>query len=980
VAEPKLTVDPGDTKVGQVVVPPPPPLPPKLKLAKTKEPAAKGITPQQVERAVAAAAKKAFKPIVIIETDPVKDPAERQWTQRRWAIGVLCLGLVVALIPVISRIVHRFTDVASERLQVTPTVPPVVNDPPPAPAPREPVVEVTPATPPVVEAAEQSRLPAQPPPQRPNPPVVVSIAPTTPPSATPPPRREVVRKQEPPPAPPPPPPAPKPELKALTNRPAPAPLAAEIEGVTDAQIGEAIQKGVDWVLGAERSKASAADARSTSVPARLNGARQEGEAILAIYALLQCGKAINDPRLDIKSPFMANLVNAIKKTEDFGRLNTYIRGIRASALSLYNRKEDKPTLSNDVSFLLKAHRGGAYTYGMPWDNGRRRTGSGGDGWDVWDNSNCQYGLLGVWAGAEAGIEIQKGYWQAVADHWRKCQLENGQWDYGFRMARGRMPAMPGGRATNWGTTSMTAAGTASLFVAEEFIQLAGPYPKPDVGRPPMSDSLAKAMQWWNEGDNGVSVNGQWGYTLYGIERVGLASGYKHVGTHDWYRELAAQAIAKQKDDGSWQESLVDTSFALLFLSRGRHPILMNKLSYDGFWANRPRDTANLARYAGKRIEREFNWQVVSLAADWTDWLDSPVLYIGGHLPVKFTNEQLDKLRTYVEAGGTIFTHADADSESFNTFAAELANKLFPQYELKALPPDHVLYNVLFDVKSRPPLKAVHNGARLLMVHSPKDIARSWQRRDYVRAKEFFDLGVNLFVYAAGKRDFRNRLDIGRVSLSHAAATMTVPVARVRYPGNWNPEPGAWRQYAGWFKQQTGMALRLNEVLLKELSPTDAPGAHLTGSGPYKFTADECAAIKRYVEGGGVLVIDSCGGGKTFNDLARATLEAVFKDGDLKAVSHGHPLVNTGAAGMEDVSIPQVRVAERERKSAVNMVQMLRAEKGCVLLTPVDITCGMLGVTAAEVTGYTTPYARSLMKNVIFWTLDGRAEERESATN
>ena len=51
------------------------------------------------------------------------------------------------------------------------------------------------------------------------------------------------------------------------------------------------------------------------------------------------------------------------------------------------------------------------------------------------------------------------------------------------------------------------------------------------------------------------------------------------------------------------QELTETAYCLLFLARGRHPILMNKLRFDGFWANRPRDVANLARFASKELER-----------------------------------------------------------------------------------------------------------------------------------------------------------------------------------------------------------------------------------------------------------------------------------------------------------------------------------------------------------------------------------------
>jgi len=80
------------------------------------------------------------------------------------------------------------------------------------------------------------------------------------------------------------------------------------------------------------------------------------------------------------------------------------------------------------------------------------------------------------------------------------------------------------------------------------------------------------------------------YYGYGIERVGVASGLKFFGTHEWYRELAEGLVKSQNADGSWTPNFyagqgnsvtIPTCYAMLILARGRNPVLINKLDYGG---------------------------------------------------------------------------------------------------------------------------------------------------------------------------------------------------------------------------------------------------------------------------------------------------------------------------------------------------------------------------------------------------------------
>src|SRR5262249_38170683 len=79
------------------------------------------------------------------------------------------------------------------------------------------------------------------------------------------------------------------------------------------------------------------------------------------------------------------------------------------------------------------------------------------------------------------------------------------------------------------------------------------------------------------------------YGLYGLERAGRLSGQRYFGGHDWYETACRWLVKVRKPDGAWSSDFVGgaldkpravaTSFALLFLGKGRTPILISKLAY-----------------------------------------------------------------------------------------------------------------------------------------------------------------------------------------------------------------------------------------------------------------------------------------------------------------------------------------------------------------------------------------------------------------
>jgi hypothetical protein len=767
-----------------------------------------------------------------------------------------------------------------------------------------------------------------------------------------------------------------------------------VSGISDEEIGESIQRGVEFLWSNFRNNQIAMGGGGDDLFRR--DARHDGLNALCVYALLQASQAIKDERLNIHGDAMKALVDAMKEANfTDGNQITYGRSLRAAALAIFNRQDDRKVLQSDVQWLINAASDGAYTYGNPVRymvnapegprglgmregnppgggmNLRQRPAGEGGGpraatRSMWDNSNSQYGLLGVWSGAEAGVEVPDQYWREVEKHWITCQTRDGEWGY---------------HTDDRGRFSMTCAGIASLFVTHDHLDALSL--GTSIGRAPYNPSLTKGLAWLEQGDNcldalnrgGMSV----GYSLYGLERVGLASGMKYFGKHDWYRELAAKIIANQWRNGSWgrqdegEQAAIETAYTLLFLSRGRHPIMMNKLRFGDLWTNRPRDVANLDRFASRELERPLNWQVVNLQRDWTDWLDAPILYIASHQPPKFSDADVEKLRKYVEAGGLLFTHADNNSEAFNKWAAEFSTKLFPACEMQDLPADHELYSIYFKINQpHQKLRYVTNGARILLIHSPGDMAASWQQRAEKTKRPMFELGTNVFVYAAGMADYRNRLSTLEVPSPSDHPKQSIKMARLEYAGNWNPEPAAWPRFARQFQWETGVGLAIENLQLADLKPDSAPMAHLTGTAAQTPTVAEIAAMRRYVEAGGILFIDPAGGAWQFNDsVERVWMARAFPEAHAIVLPADHPILLAKQDGMADLSRQRVRTyASQKLNRIIPPMKLLKFGKGQVIISSLDITQGLLGTNTC-ILGYQASYAQDIARNVVLWSAAAR---------
>jgi hypothetical protein len=190
--------------------------------------------------------------------------------------------------------------------------------------------------------------------------------------------------------------------------------------------------------------------------------------------------------------------------------------------------------------------------------------------------------------------------------------------------------------------------------------------------------------------------------------------------------------------------------------------------YDsGDWDSAPMVAPNLidsiARYT--TIDVAPTGVVVPLGS--RDLFKYPLVFLTGHLPVRFSDVERETLREYCRRGGLLFVddhNHDIDGEFHRTAWEEIARAVGP---LRDLPNDHELYRVFFEFKDGPPttshelngwgdnlvhknLQAVLRDGRIAVLYSSKDYASEWNYHpDNKRfmSQDNTRFGVNGVVYA-----------------------------------------------------------------------------------------------------------------------------------------------------------------------------------------------------------------------------------------
>jgi hypothetical protein len=204
------------------------------------------------------------------------------------------------------------------------------------------------------------------------------------------------------------------------------------------------------------------------------------------------------------------------------------------------------------------------------------------------------------------------------------------------------------------------------------------------------------------------------------------------------------------------------------LASARAPFVFATAQYEsGDWDSAPSLPGNLIDSVARYTSIAVAPQGVNVPLASEDVLRFPLLFLTGHLPVRFTPAEGRVLQRYVARGGLLFIddhNHDIDGAFHKTATEEIARLIAP---LQPLPNTHALYSAFFDFPDGPPttshelngwgdnlvheqLLAVRRGDRIAVLYSNKDYASEWNfHPDNKRfmGKDPTRFGVNLVVYA-----------------------------------------------------------------------------------------------------------------------------------------------------------------------------------------------------------------------------------------
>jgi hypothetical protein len=736
------------------------------------------------------------------------------------------------------------------------------------------------------------------------------------------------------------------------------------------------------------------------------GGQSCGLSALCTLAMLNCGVEKDDPAM----------VSAMAYLRSFQPKETYSIALQTLAFCQLGSARDLGQIRNNIDLLVQNQKTSGERIGS-WDYGNNR-GSG-------DPSNAQFAILALGAARDRGIEIDPQVFERALGYWTSRQ-RGGGWSYN----RGQLPA-----------GSMTCAGIASMIISRGGLEGSASVKAGLIrccgGDSAAQDPVEAGLEWLarnfslqvNPGGSTMTYF----YYLYAFERVGRLSGRRFIGGHDWYREGAEVLVDLQDGfqgfwagDGPVGEGNRDiaTSFALLFLSKGKRQVVVGRLKYPSQpaagvgavrarrinapaaqgsqWKKHPDALRQLVRHVERDWGRDLTWQTIEAdRAEVVDLLQAPVLVISGRQSLRFSDDLSARLKEYVDQGGCVLFEAEGgdgcgDASGFTASVRQLCEDWYPGAPLERLPPSHPVWSAQRNVDPAVLGKdfwvyGVQACCRTAVFYVPQSLSCRWQLSDILfhrqdgsaKARKQIDaavrLGENVIAYATG-RELKDKLDQRMVIRSSDIPEPTrssVRLAMLALDAGGNEARRALPNAAAIISQRVPIPITTatDPIGFASDQLRDIQLLWIHGRTDFTLTAAQRESLSEFIGNGGMVIGTAICGNKAFADAFRREIAQILPDAPLQSMPPDHPAL-TNAFGGFDVATVTIRSPAGgaagqgiSRRTSPPVLETAEVDSmTSVFFSPLDISCALESQNSVQCPGYSTDEAAKIVANLILFAM------------
>ncbi len=424
------------------------------------------------------------------------------------------------------------------------------------------------------------------------------------------------------------------------------------------------------------------------------------------------------------------------------------------------------------------------------------------------------------------------------------------------------------------------------------------------------------------------------------------------------------------------------------------PVLLTKIATKDAedWTRTPNDLKGLLQWMSQEMKVNFSSNIKQFTEISTDAQRNPILYRSGYKPFRLSKAEIHNLREYLLNGGTIIFNSLVGNPDAYESARQAAREILPESTLYRVRMDHPVFHSFYEIDKvayrprmvkdgvapdpYPWIDGVDLDNRTAIFISRWDFALGWESNQcdswgYVDT-DARKIGANLVSYVTAMRDAGR--SVGKsVELVNADKKTAgkFRVGQIIHDGPWKTRATAFPMLLNQFHTSTGtpVSFELRDVSLTDAAIYEMPFLYMTGTTDFALSEAEIAALRRFLNNGGVLLVEAGEGRRTFDASFRQQIAKVLPGKTLAALPAGHEIFTKPLNAGVVKARPALAVQhENQIEMAPEMFGIELNGTLSVIYTPNDLSAGWENALAPYALGYESKDATALGVNVLYYAV------------